>query len=101
MNFVKSNFWPFVIGAVVSLVLFWGVLGWLVPASNVQAAADNAVFEHQVGVCIKLANADPEKAAVVGDYNKRRKLAEKHALMPGDTTADSKVVSACTSKLTS
>ena len=100
MNFVKSNFWPFVIGAVVSLVLFWGVLGWLVPASNVQAAADNAVFEHQVGVCIKLANADPEKAAAV-DYNKRRKLAEKHALMPGDTTPDSKVVNACTSKLTS
>ncbi len=75
-------------------------LGWQVTAGTMNSAVQDAVIEYRADLCTKRAQADPEATpAVLGDWNSRRELAEKWAVLPGEEEASRDVVNRCSSRL--
>ncbi|HJQ56131.1 MAG TPA: hypothetical protein VJ890_04455 [Vineibacter sp.] len=73
-------------------------LGWQVTSSSAQRQLSQSVTEQQALFCEARARADVKEPSKL-DYTARRNLAEKWAVMPGKTSAESGVVSACADKL--
>lgn len=73
-------------------------LGWQVTSGSAQARLNLAVVEQQALFCEARARADVAEPGKL-DYSGRRTLAEKWAVMPGKTSPDSAVTSACADKL--
>ena len=94
---------PRILFLVIGLVLgplISGWLGWQVTAGTMSSAVQDAVIEYRADLCTKRAQADPEATpAVLGDWNSRRELAEKWAVLPGEEEADRSVVNGCSSQL--
>jgi hypothetical protein len=92
---------PLVTGLVIGLVVgpfLSNYLGWQVTSSSARSQLRAAVIDTQAIACNLRARAevaDPSKL----DWTARSDLAKKWAVMPGATSADSEVVSACSSKL--
>ncbi len=88
-----------VIGLVVGpFISSW--LGWQVTAGTMGSAVQDAVIEYRADLCTKRAQADPEATpAVLGDWNSRRELAEKWAVLPGEEETNRDVVNGCNSRL--
>jgi hypothetical protein len=73
-------------------------LGWQVTSGSAQAKLAHAVVEQQALFCEARARDDVTEPGKL-DYTDRRNLAEKWAVMPGKTSADSAVTSACADRL--
>lgn len=73
-------------------------LGWQVTSGSAQRQLTQSVTEQQALFCESRARADVKEPGKL-DYTARRNLAEKWAVMPGKTSAESGVVSACADKL--
>jgi hypothetical protein len=74
------------------------IAGWQVLSGTAREQVAASVIEQQATFCAanaRLAVADTSKL----DYSARNELAKKWAIMPGATTADSAVTSACARKL--
>lgn len=92
---------PRAIALAVGLVLgpfISNYLGWQVTSGKAQTQLNQAVVEQQALFCEARARADVKEPGKL-DYTGRRNLAEKWAVMPGKTAAESTVVSACADKL--
>jgi hypothetical protein len=92
---------PRVIALVVGLVagpFISNMLGWQVTSGNAQARTDLAVVAQQASFCEARARADVKEPSKL-DYSGRRDLAQKWAVMPGQTAPDSSVINACADKL--
>jgi hypothetical protein len=73
--------------------------GWQVTSGTANAQLRAGVVEQQALFCDARARADVQDPGTLG-WSARRELAQKWAVMPGASSADSDVVSACTDKLT-
>jgi hypothetical protein len=74
------------------------IAGWQVLSGTARQQVEASVIEQQATFCAanaRIAVADTAKL----DYSARTELAKKWAVMPGATTADSAVASACARKL--
>jgi hypothetical protein len=88
-----------VIGLIAGPILT-NIAGWQVLTGTARQQVQASVVEQQATFCAanaRIAVADTSKL----DYNARTELAKKWAVMPGATTADSDVTSACARKLAS
>jgi hypothetical protein len=79
------------------------LLGWQVSNSTMEEEVGAAVVEQQALFCEERARADPaytDAAALKAlQFNAKREFVTPHAQMPGQDSADSAVVRACTKKL--
>ena len=102
---IISEWKPRILFLVIGLVLgpfISGWLGWQVTAGTMTSAVQVAVVDYRAELCAKRAQADPEATpAVLGDWSKRRELAKKWAVLPGEEKADSSVENGCSSRLSS
>ena len=78
-------------------------VGWQVNinimTSTTNTAVDEAIVAYRAGMCVQRARSDPEATgAVLADDSRRRKLAEKWAVMPGEVP-DLAVIIECSSRL--
>ena len=70
------------------------------PGGEIAKAETNALVSYQAQQCVKGALADPEVTPdMLSEFSKRREIADKHAVMPGDEKADGGVSSECNSLL--
>ncbi len=74
-------------------------MGWQVTRGFSDRQSRASAVEQQAMVCAALAQAQTPDTAQLG-WAERRTIAEKYAVMPGRSTAESDVVSACTQRLT-
>jgi hypothetical protein len=72
--------------------------GIQVMSRNAKAELETGMTEVQASICDALARADVKQTTQL-DWNARRELATKYAVMPGRKNADSGVVSLCSDKL--
>ncbi len=75
-----------------------GMMGWQVTSTTLQEKVHSAVVEQQVKFCTARARAaveDPSKL----EYTARYELAQKWAIMPWLTSADSEVSTGCSNEL--
>lgn len=92
---------PLAIMLVIGLIagpLISNYVGWQVTRGSAERQSNASAVDQQAMICsaqAKLENGNPGAL----DWSARRELAEKHAVMPGRTTADSGVVNACINKL--
>lgn len=99
IDFLKPRWLPFII-AFVAGPLFFTWIGWLVPGGEIAKAETKALVSYKAQRCVKRAMADPGVTPdMLNDYSKRREIANKHAVMPGDEEADRGVNSECNSLL--
>ncbi|MFQ5990557.1 MAG: hypothetical protein ACE5K9_11645 [Candidatus Methylomirabilales bacterium] len=89
--------WGVGVGIVATLIVTLAT-GWLVTSGKMDGAVEAAVLKHQAALCEERVRADPEYTGDL-DWQARRKLAEKHSVMPGEDSSDSKVASECSFKL--
>jgi hypothetical protein len=73
-------------------------MGWQVTRGAAERQSQASAVDQQAMICSVLARVENPNPAGL-DWSARRDLAEKHAIMPGRTVADSNVVSACINKL--
>lgn len=73
-------------------------IGWQVTSGTLEKTVRGAVVEQQALFCVERVKATGQDTSKL-DYNTRRTLAEKWAVMPGQKAADWEVVSACSGKL--
>jgi hypothetical protein len=73
-------------------------IGWQVTRGSAERQSQASAVDQQAMICSALARVENANPSTL-DWSARRALAEKHAIMPGRTAADSDVVSACTNKL--
>jgi hypothetical protein len=73
--------------------------GWQVTSSTANAQLKAGVVEQQALFCDARARAEVPDPAPLG-WSARRDLAQKWAVMPGASSADPAVISACADKLT-
>jgi hypothetical protein len=88
-----------VIGLIAGPVIT-NIAGWQVLSGTARQQVEASVIEQQAAFCAasaRVAVADTAKL----DYSARTELAKKWAVMPGATTADAAVTSACARKLAS
>jgi len=96
---IKPKLMYLVIGLIAG-PLITSMAGWQVTSGNAQARVRAGIVEQQALFCEAKARADvatPNKL----EWSARSDLAKKWAVMPGATTTDSDVVSACANKLAS
>jgi hypothetical protein len=92
---------PMVTGLAIGLVVgpfLTNYLGWQVTGSSARDRVQSAVVEAKALVCNARARGEVAEPAKL-DWSARNALAQKWAVMPGGTTADSAVASACSCKL--
>ena len=88
-----------VIGLVIGPIIT-SVAGWQVSSSSANSRVHAGIVEQQALFCEAKARADvadPKKL----EWSARSDLAKKWAVMPGTTTTDYDVISACANKLAS
>jgi hypothetical protein len=78
--------------------LITNMAGWQVTSGAAQSRVHAGIVEQQALFCEGKARADVAEPNKL-EWSARSDLAKKWAVMPGATTADSDVVSACASKL--
>jgi hypothetical protein len=94
---------PKIIYLVIGLIagpLITNFAGWQVLSGTARDQTRAGIVEFQAVICSTQARteiADPSKL----EWTARSELAKKWAVMPGGTTADSEVASACARKLAS
>ncbi|MFQ6024390.1 MAG: hypothetical protein ACE5NW_16875 [Acidiferrobacterales bacterium] len=99
IEFLKPRWPPFII-AFIAGPLFFMWIGWLVPGGEIAKAETKALVSYKAQRCVKRALADPEVTPdMLNEFSKRREIADKHAVMPGDEKADPGVSSECNSLL--
>ena len=77
-----------------------GWLGWQVTSGTMEEAAKDAVVAYRAGLCVERAQSDPEVTPeVLKDYEARREIAEKWAVLPGEEKSDFAVINECNSRL--
>lgn len=96
---IKPRAFALAIGLVLG-PLISNFLGWQVTSGSAQRQLTQAVIEQQALFCEARARTAVKEPGKL-DYTARRDLAEKWAVMPGKTSADSGVVNACADKLVS
>lgn len=98
-EFLKPRWLTFVT-AFIAAPFFFMWLGWLVPAGDVARAESSVLLSYKAQQCAQRALADtavtPE---MLSDFSQRRKVAETHAMMPGEEATDPKVRNECSSLL--
>ena len=72
--------------------------GWQVTTGTARAQLRDGVVEQQAAVCNARARAEVQDPSKLG-WSEQRDLAAKWAVMPGTTSAESDVTSACARKL--
>lgn len=90
-----------VIGLVIGLIagpFISNMVGWQVTRDKLYEEVRAAVVEQQALFCKERARAEVEDMSGL-DYGARRDLAEKWAVMPGQESAKSEVISTCITKL--
>ena len=96
---IKPKVMYLVIGLIAGPILT-NIAGWQVLSGTARQQVQASVVEQQATFCAANARiAVPDTSKL--DYNARNDLAKKWAVMPGATTADSDVTSACARKLAS
>ena len=78
--------------------LISNLAGWQVTSGTASAQLKSGLVEQQASFCLARAHAEVRDTGKL-DWDGRHKLATKWAVMPGATTADSDVVTACAWKL--
>jgi len=73
-------------------------IGWQVTSGMLETKVRVAIVEQQALFCVERVKATGKDASKL-DYDARRALAEKWAVMPGQKAADWEVVSVCSNKL--
>ncbi|WP_341896475.1 hypothetical protein [Ferrovibrio terrae] len=73
-------------------------VGWQVTRGSADRQSTASAVDQQAMICSALAKVENGNPGAL-DWSARRELAEKHAIMPGRTVADSGVVNACIGKL--
>ena len=73
-------------------------IGWQVTSGSMERQLHAAVVEQQASFCLERVQATGKNTTGI-DYNSRRDLAEKWAIMPGQKEADFDVVRACSEKI--
>jgi hypothetical protein len=92
---------PMVAGLVIGLLvgpLLTNYLGWQVTDGSARAQVHSAVVEAKASVCNARARGEVAEPAKL-EWSARNALAQKWAVMPGGTTADTGVANACSGKL--
>jgi len=72
--------------------------GWQVTTGTARAQLRDGVVEQQAAVCNARARSEVQDPSKLG-WSEQRDLAAKWAVMPGATSAESDVTSACARKL--
>ena len=73
-------------------------IGWQVTSGNLDRRLHAAVVEQQANFCLERVQATGKNTTGI-DYNSRRELAEKWAVMPGQEEAEYDVIRACSDKI--
>lgn len=94
---IKPKVIYFAIGLVAGPVLS-GLFGWQVMTGTANEQVRAGIVDQQATFCAATAHVETADTSKL-DYTARNELAKKHAIMPGGTTADFDVVSACARKL--
>lgn len=92
---------PLAVAFVIGLVagpLISSAMGWQVTSRTATRLSHESAVEQQAMICSSRARAEIADTAALG-WPARREVAEKYAVMPGRTQADSDVVLACTEML--
>jgi len=88
---------PLALALIIGLVagpLISGMMGWQVLRGTSEQRIHASAVEQQSMICVANARATtPDTASM--NWAARRELAEKYAVMPGRTTADADVITAC------
>jgi hypothetical protein len=96
---IKPKVMYLVIGLIAGPILT-NIAGWQVLSGTARQQVQASVVEQQATFCAANAHiAVPDTSKL--DYTARNELAKKWAIMPGATTAESDVTSACARKLAS
>lgn len=96
-NSVKPIAFALAIGLVAG-PLISNYVGWQVTRGSAERQSQASAIEQQALICAAQARLEVADTAAL-DWSARSNLAEKHAVMPGRTAADSGVASACGSIL--
>jgi hypothetical protein len=92
---------PMVFALAVGLVagpLFSNYMGWQVTGGTARTQMRAGIVEAEAMICNARARLDVSEPGKL-DWSARNDLAKKWAVMPGATTAESDVTSACSGKL--
>jgi hypothetical protein len=96
---VKPKVMYLVIGLIAGPIIT-NIAGWQVLSGTAREQVQASVIEQQASFCAASARTEvPETSKL--EYAARNDLAKKWAVMPGTTTAESDVISACARKLAS
>lgn len=90
---VRPTLIAFVVGAIVAPI-FSNYMGWQVTRSKAERMSFDSGVHQQALICAVNARAEVADPAALG-WSERRNLADKHAVMPGRSAAETGVASAC------
>ena len=94
---LKPKILYLVIGLIAGPILT-NIAGWQVMAGTARDQARAGVVEQQALFCATNARIEVPDTSKL-DYSARNELAKKWAIMPGSTTAEADVTSACAKRL--
>jgi len=94
---IKPKLMYFVIGLIAGPIIT-SIAGWQVTSSSAKSQVHAGIVEQQALFCEAKARADVAQPNKL-QWSERSDLAKKWAIMPGETTADYDVISACANKL--
>ena len=84
-----------VVGLIVGPIIS-SMIGLQVTTSTMGSAVQDGVVAYRAGLCAVRARLDPEATPdVLKDYDGRRELAEKWAILPGEDKVDASVKREC------
>jgi hypothetical protein len=106
---LKPGIWGAVVGAIAIMILGFWQMGWVTGSTADRMAknrADSAVVAALVPFCVANAERDPDQAKLVklraeqSSYDRNQLVSDSGwATLPGMTSADRALVSACSDKL--
>ena len=106
---VKPGIWGAVVGAAATIMVGFSAAGWITGTAAERMAwdrADSAVVAALVPLCVTNAERDPDQAKLVklraeqSSYSRSQLVsAAGWATLPGMTTPNRRLVSACSDKL--
>ena len=108
-TWLKPGIWGAVVGAIAIMILGFWQMGWVTGSTADRMAknrADSAVVAALVPFCVANAERDPDQAKLVklraeqSSYDRNQLVSDSGwATLPGMTSADRGLVSACSDKL--